>query len=90
MQLFNYKSADLFRIVVCYAPGIGKNHPFLNGNQRADSLAAAIFLETNSWISEASEKGVVNRTGKLAEGGNVAEGYAVCLKRNSRPSEADG
>jgi death on curing protein len=39
--------ADSFRVAASYCHGIGKNNPFIDGNERTGTLAAIAFLALN-------------------------------------------
>ena len=47
VNLFHYENADLQALAACYAHGIVKSHPFLDGNKRTAFTAAAAFLDMN-------------------------------------------
>jgi len=82
-HLFAYSSeARLVDLAACYAHGIVKNHPFLDGNKRTGFLTAALFLETNGGRLTAPEEEAVLFTVGLAAG-QICEGeYAEWLQRN--------
>jgi death-on-curing protein len=56
LQLFHYENPTLFELAAAYAAGIVKGHPFLDGNKRSGLMAAAMFLEMNGYIFQASEE----------------------------------
>ena len=39
--------SDLPRLAACYAVGIARNHPFVDGNKRAAFLSLGLFLALN-------------------------------------------
>ncbi|HEX3753510.1 MAG TPA: type II toxin-antitoxin system death-on-curing family toxin [Rhizomicrobium sp.] len=41
--------SDIPRLAACYAFGLAKNHPFVDGNKRIAFLAAALFLRLNGF-----------------------------------------
>jgi len=81
LQLFAYETPSLFQLAACYAGGIIKNHPFLDGNKRAGFMAAALFLEINGLRFSASEEDVVIHTLALAAGDIDEAQYALWLSR---------
>ncbi|MCL4169957.1 UNVERIFIED_CONTAM: hypothetical protein GTU68_003207, partial [Idotea baltica] len=38
---------DLCELAACYAHGLAKNHPFLDGNKRTAFVAFRLFLKWN-------------------------------------------
>ena len=43
----NYEDAELPELAAAYAYGIGRNHPFVDGNKRTSLLALYTFLGIN-------------------------------------------
>lgn len=78
-NLFIYSKPTLFEIAACYAHGIIKNHPFIDGNKRCGFMAAVLFLEINELSFQASEVDVVERTFALAASAVTEAEYAVWL-----------
>lgn len=48
-NLFNYESdnASIPRLAACYAFGLARNHPFVDGNKRVALVASLLFLKLN-------------------------------------------
>ena len=67
-NLIAYGKPSLFDLAACYAFGLVKNHPFLDGNKRIGFAVAVLFLELNGGRFTASEVDVVLRTLALAAG----------------------
>lgn len=44
---YAYEGSGIIELAACYAAGIAKNHPFLDGNKRTAFLAAYTFLARN-------------------------------------------
>ncbi len=61
-------TVSVFRLAACYAFGIAKNHPFVDGNKRVAFLAAYMFLRRNGWKLEAAQTEVVLKIVGLAAG----------------------
>jgi death-on-curing protein len=85
LQLLNYGSPTLFDLAACYAHGIVKNHPFLDGNKRSGLMAAALFLEINGWIFHPPEEQAVLHTLALAAGEIDADAFSAWLAQSCSP-----
>jgi death-on-curing protein len=81
-QLLNYGTPSLFDLAACYAHGIVKNHPFLDGNKRAGFMAAYTFLGINGFRLEAPEEQAVLHTLALAAGELDAAAFAAWLQQS--------
>ncbi len=79
-NLLAYEGADLFALAASYADGIVNNHAFVDGNKRTGFIAAALFLETNSYKLSASEEEAVTMTLGLAAKTTSAAEYAQWLR----------
>ena len=86
-HLFAYERPTLFELAAVYAHGIAKNHPFLDGNERAEFMAAYIFLGVNGQELDAPEEEAVLETLKLAAGDSTESDYAAWLERGRLGSE---
>ena len=80
LQLLGYGTPTHFDLAACYAHGIVKNHPFLDGNKRSGLMAAALFLELNGWKFHPPEEQAVLQTLALAAGEIEADDYAAWLR----------
>ena len=85
-HLFSYGKPTVFEMAASYAVGIVKNHPFLDGNKRTGFVAAALFIEANGYLFEASEEEAVLETLALAAGESTEADYAAWLAKNSVPA----
>ena len=81
LQLLHYENPDLFDLAACYAHGIVKNHPFLDGNKRSGLMAAALFLELNGWIFHPPEEQAVLHTLALAASELEPPAFAAWLRQ---------
>lgn len=79
LQLHAHGQPTRFELAAACAAGIVRNHPFVDGNQRAGFMAAYVFLEANGLRFAAAEEQVVARTLALAAGALDAAGYAAWL-----------
>jgi death-on-curing protein len=86
-QAFHYGSPTVFDLAAEYALGIVKNHPFLDGNKRAEFMAAYTFLGVNGHDLNAPEAEAVIQTLALAAGEIDQKEYAVWLKASCRKSK---
>jgi death-on-curing protein len=82
LQLLSYGTPTPFDLAACYAHGIVKNHPFLDGNKRSGLMAAALFLELNGWIFHPPEEQAVLHTLALAAGELDADAFSAWLARS--------
>lgn len=46
-NLAHYGKPDIAELAACYAVGLAKNHPFVDGNKRVAFLALGLFLRLN-------------------------------------------
>ena len=68
-QKWHYEpGTDLATLAAAYAFGIAKNHPFIDGNERAALVAAYTFLAINGSELEAPELGAVGAIVGTADG----------------------
>ncbi len=82
-HLFSYGKPTVFEMAASYAVGIVKNHPFLDGNKRTGFVAAALFIEANGYLFQATEEEAVLETLALAAGESTEADYAAWLAKNS-------
>ena len=75
--------AGVHRLAACYAVGLAKNHPFIDGNKRTAFLAAYVFLRDNGWRITAPQTSVVIQTVGIASGAVTEEQFAAWLEANS-------
>jgi death-on-curing protein len=83
-NLFAYESVgDIFRLAACYAFGIAKNHPFVDGNKRTALIAAGLFLRLNGARLKADQAEAVIAVLDLASGEMTEREFAEWLRRNA-------
>ena len=85
-QLFHYQSSSLYELAACYAHGIAKNHPFVDGNKRTSFMSAYLFLRMNGLSLQAPETEAVTQTLALAASTISQENYALWLEESCRQS----
>jgi death on curing protein len=86
-NLIAYGKPNLFDLAACYAFGLVKNHPFVDGNKRIGFGVAVLFVELNGWRFTASEVEVVLRTLALAAGELTEGSYSEWMKENSAAAD---
>jgi death-on-curing protein len=50
-----YAEPDLAELAACYALGIARNHPFVDGNKRTAFVALEVFLRLNGSVLTAGD-----------------------------------
>ena len=82
-NLAAYGEPSVFELAACYAFGIARNHPFVDGNKRTAFVAAALFLRTNGYqlIADKAEAAIVFL--RLAAGELSEEALAEWLRKNA-------
>jgi len=83
-NLFHYGKPTLFEMAACYAFGIVKNYPFIDGNKRTGFTVAILFLELNGYHFAATEVDATVQTLALAAGEIDETEYAAWLELNSQ------
>lgn len=88
-NLFAYEGVDdIVRLAACYAFGIARNHPFVDGNKRAAFLALGLFLAINGWKLVADKAEATAVMLDLAAGAIEEEELAAWLRARTRPRAA--
>jgi death-on-curing protein len=67
-NLFHYGAPSLAELAACYAFGLVRNHPFVDGNKRASLVATELFLDLNGYALTATDEEVVLKWLALAAG----------------------
>lgn len=84
LNRFAYERPTLFEVAGCYAFGLVRNHPFLDGNKRIGFATAVLFLELNGCRFIASDVDATIQTLALAAGELDEPGYAAWMAANSQ------
>lgn len=58
-NLAAYRQADVADLAASYAFGIGRNHPFIDGNKRMAAVVSETFLNLNGFELRASDAEIV-------------------------------
>jgi death-on-curing protein len=79
---WHYETQDLAHLAAAYAYGIARNHPFVDGNERAAMMAMIIFLRLNGIqfkprVAEAAAAILALAAGEIEE-----EGLARWIRDN--------
>ena len=85
-QLYAYQpQSRIFDLAAAYAFGLAKNHPFVDGNNRAALAIAAVFLEINGFSLDAPEPETVIVIEQLAASQLSESDLAKWLGDSSTP-----
>jgi death-on-curing protein len=71
---------DLCELAACYAHGLAKNHPFLDGNKRTAFVVYRLFLRLNGLDLNASREDRYFQMLSLAAGEHTEESFAAWLR----------
>jgi len=85
-QRASYGDPDAAELAACYAFGIARNHPFVDGNKRTAFVASELFLMLNGHLLTASDAECVLATLELASGQWDEAAFAAWLREHSRRS----
>jgi death-on-curing protein len=79
-NLLAYGSPDLAALAACYASGIVRNHPFLDGNKRTALATCRAFLHINQYSIDASQDDRASQILRLAASETSEEEFAQWLR----------
>ena len=79
-NLVAYGQPDLADLAACYAYGLAKNHPFIDGNKRAAFLSVGLFLGLNGHRLTASQAEATVAVFGLAAGDIDEATFAAWLR----------
>lgn len=77
-----YEGAELADLAAAYAYGIARNHPFVDGNERAALLALVVFLDLNGIDFDVPEAEIAAIILALAAGEVGEEGLTRWIRDN--------
>jgi death on curing protein len=75
---------DLFEMAAAYLFHIAMNHPFIDGNKRAGTATALVFLEVNDIEVNASQDELADMVLAVAQGQTDKTAIAEFFRRHSR------
>ncbi|GAB4526048.1 MAG: type II toxin-antitoxin system death-on-curing family toxin [Amphiplicatus sp.] len=81
-NLAAYGEPSIYELAAVLAHSLVKNHPFVDGNERAAFLCAYVFLGLNGVELDADEAEAAAITLALAAGEASEEDFALWLKAN--------
>lgn len=76
---------DLFEMAVAYLFHIVQNHPFVDGNKRAGTAAALVFLELNGIAVDIADETLVALVLSVAQGQASKAEIAAALRTHVAP-----
>lgn len=79
-----YLHADLFEMAAAYFYHIVQNHPFIDGNKRAGTMAAFVFLKLNGLTLEADESAFEPLVLQAAQGQVGKDAIADFFRENAK------
>lgn len=83
MNQLAYGEHSLARLAACYAFGISRNHPFLDGNKRTSLVVAELFLVLNGLELTSNDTETVATFLQLAAGELTEEALADWIEANA-------
>ena len=75
---------DVAALAASYTVGLAKNHPFVDGNERAAFLATGLFLYLNGYRLEASQADATVTMLAVATGEITEDAFADWLRTHTR------
>lgn len=75
---------DIVDMAASYLAGIGRNHPFVDGNKRTAFIVGVLFLEMNGYRFMASEADATEAVLQLAASRMDEAAFANWLRSNVR------
>jgi death-on-curing protein len=79
-----YLHTDLFEMAAAYLFHIVRNHPFVDGNKRAGTAAALVFLALNGKAVRVTNTALVRTVLSVARGETGKSGIAEFLRKHTR------
>ena len=83
----SYLHDDVFEMAAAYLFHIVMNHPFIDGNKRAGTHAALVFLADNGYAIELSQDEKYDLVIGICEGTVTKKQLAAAFRDNSAPLE---
>ena len=79
-----YLHVDLFEMAAAYLYHIVQNHPFIDGNKRAGTMAAFVFLKLNGLTLDADESAFETLVLQAAQGQVRKDAIADFFRQNAK------
>jgi death-on-curing protein len=86
VNLALYSDPDFAALAACYAVGLAKNHPFVDGNKRAAFLALGLFLALNRYRLVATQAEATLTMLAVADGSVDEAALAAWIRGHALPS----
>jgi death-on-curing protein len=90
LNLVAYGEPDVADLAACYAVGLAKNHPFVDGNKRAGFLALGLFLYLNGWRLQAPQAAATATMLAVAASEITEQELAAWIKTNMSNKDTAG
>ena len=74
---------DFAALAASYGYGIGRNHPFVDGNKRAALLSVGLFLHLNGYRLTATQADTTITMLAVADGSITEEAFADWIRQKS-------
>lgn len=85
LNLALYESPDVAQLAAAYGVGLARNHPFVDGNMRADFLAVGLFLARNGYRLVATQVDATLTMLGVAAGDIAEDAFAGWLRDYIQP-----
>jgi death-on-curing protein len=85
VNLALYSDPDFAALAACYAVGLAKNHPFVDGNKRAAFLALGLFLALNRYRLVATQAEATLTMLAVADGTLDEAALAAWIRGHAAP-----
>jgi death on curing protein len=82
LHVYGDPPPDLADLAASLASGLARNHPFVDGNQRAAAVACETFIVLNGGVLEADDLDLYPRYVALAEGSLPEAEFAEWLRQH--------
>lgn len=79
-----YEKPDAAALAACYAFGLAKNHPFVDGNKRIALIALEYFLALNGYMLVADDAQCVLAILSLASGALAEKELAQWIRKHMK------
>ena len=84
-NLAAYEEPDVVDLAAAYGVGLAKNHPFVDGNERAAFLAVGLFLALNGHRLQATQADATLTMLAVAAGDIDEPAFAAWIRAHAQP-----
>ncbi|NWG73221.1 MAG: type II toxin-antitoxin system death-on-curing family toxin [Rubrivivax sp.] len=85
LNLVAYGDPDIAALAAAYGVGLAKNHPFVDGNERAAFLAVGLFLALNGYRLMATQADATLTMLAVAAGDLTEDDFAAWIRAHAEP-----